>query len=592
MRPRCRSEIDSLKATPARANWFAAMMHVFGPESTHKGQPLVYVFTDAQATGFREIKSQGLDRFIPQGTPVVVVQTGSREPINNVAVIGDPPPRQRAIVGLPISLQARVVNHSKTETADVTLNVLVDEKEVARTRLALKPGETATRRFIYQPNEAGMKRGRYEITVAGKADAYPDDNRYLFALPVLPRLKLLLVNGNPAADPLDSETLYLRQALAHSAAASDKVATGVDVSAFDVRDMAETAVSPESLRDAGVVVLANCGALDAQRFAWLRDYVAAGGGLLVFPGDKVNPDVYNSQFFIVPGPQKEQLTPARLSPPVGDVEKLETFERVGSADLSHPVLTVFDDPQAQFFKEVRFKRRFPITLPDAKANAWTLFEYADGKPAMVESRFGDGLVVVAGFPANAKWTNFPSQCAREFVPLVLRLVGHVQHRPETDAPTAVAADGVAEVSVAPSWMPATGKVTDAMGRPTPLNFERSGSRYVAAFENTGERGYYTVEVQGGGAGAAKTGLHVFAVNMAPEESDFAASTEQNLRNLLPTAELSYVDASADAPPENVLGHEQEVWRPLLYLMFAVIGIELFLATFGGGRRSVVDESRE
>jgi hypothetical protein len=151
---------------------------------------------------------------------------------------------------------------------------------------------------------------------------------------------------------------------------------------------------------------------------------------------------------------------------------------------------------------------------------------------------------------------------------------------------------VAEVSVAPSWMPATGKVTDALGRPTALAFERSGTRYVAAFEGTGERGYYTVEVQGGGAGAAKSASHVFAVNMAPEESDFASASDQNLRELLPMAELSYVDASADAPPENIRGSEQEVWRPLLYLMFLVIGVELFIATFGGGRQQVVDESSE
>ena len=55
-----------------------------------------------------------------------------------------------------------------------------------------------------------------------------------------------------------------------------------------------------------MVVLANCGGLNAPQFDLLRDFVAAGGGLLIFPGDRVNPQIYNTQFFPVPGPQGER----------------------------------------------------------------------------------------------------------------------------------------------------------------------------------------------------------------------------------------------------------------------------------------------
>ncbi len=75
--------------------------------------------------------------------------------------------------------------------------------------------------------------------------------------------------------------------------------------------MTEDKVNPEALRDAAVVILANCGGLsEAQYKASPREFVASGGGLLVFPGEKVNPDAYNKQFFPVPGPQKEALTAA------------------------------------------------------------------------------------------------------------------------------------------------------------------------------------------------------------------------------------------------------------------------------------------
>src|SRR6202008_4609340 len=105
---------------------------------------------------------------------------------------------------------------------------------------------------------------------------------------------------------------------------------------------------------------ANCGGLAAPHFAAIRDFVAGGGGLIIFPGDRVNPDVYNKQFFEVLGPQGETLTGARLKPLEGNPDKAETFERLSVVDFSHPALAVFDDADAGYFRSVQFFRRFPL----------------------------------------------------------------------------------------------------------------------------------------------------------------------------------------------------------------------------------------
>ena len=39
---------------------------------------------------------------------------------------------------------------------------------------------------------------------------------------------------------------------------------------------------------------------------------------------------------------------------------------------------------------------------------------------------------------------------------------------------------------------------------------------------------------------------IFAVNLAPEESDFSTLSEGQLADLLPTAKVTVVDASAEA----------------------------------------------
>ena len=100
--------------------------------------------------------------------------------------------------------------------------------------------------------------------------------------------------------------------------------------------MTEDKVNAEALRDAEVVILANCGGLNEAQFKALRDFVAAGGGLLIFPGDKVNPDAYNKQFFPVPGPQKEALTAATLGPAEGDPDEARDLRAARLGRLRPP----------------------------------------------------------------------------------------------------------------------------------------------------------------------------------------------------------------------------------------------------------------
>jgi len=40
-----------------------------------------------------------------------------------------------------------------------------------------------------------------------------------------------------------------------------------------------------------------------------------------------------------------------------------------------------------------------------------------------------------------------------------------------------------------------------------------------------------------------------------------------------------------------IGNEQEIWRPLIYLVFVIIGVEFLLATLGGQKKET-DEGPE
>ena len=593
-----RDKIGALKVSSGRGNMLAALLYLFGPGAAAHNNPAVYLFTDCQASGWREVRGQGLERLIPARTPFVVVNAGAGENLPNQAVVGDAPRQGRVVAGLPVLLRPRVVNYSPTEPAELTLAVFVDGKEFDRKALTLQPGETALPHVKpYVPAEEGVKHCRFEIT-ARTPDRFPDDNEFRFTLNVVPRVRVLLVNGNPAADPIDNEGRFLKIALTAldfrgPTDPTDLPATrSARKSAIKVDEIPEPGLNAETLREASVVVLANCGRLLPQQFEWLREFVAGGGGLLIFPGDKVNPDVYNQQLLPVPGPQGESLTAARLGKAEGDPDKPETFEQLGDLDFGHPALAVFDnpDPKVRHFATVRMYKRFPLTLPAKPGNAWPLARFASGAPALVEGRLGDGRVILAAFPAHPRWTNLPTR--PDFVPLVLRLAGHVQRRAEVEVPSAVPAGVAATISVQRSWDPAEVEVRRLPGPAAPAKkFERVGQRLLVSFEHTDEAGYYSAEVKSVGAEGGKTATVGFAVNLPPEESDLTPLEEKQFRALLPSADLTFLDASAEAELRSALGGQQEVWRPLWFIvLFAIIALEFLMATAGGRKKEADTDS--
>ena len=580
-------EIASLEVSSSRANLLKALNLVSRRLRDQRREALVYFLTDCQATAWRDVRDQNLAKLMPEGSRLTVVNVGSNETVPNRAVLGEAPRNPRAILGLPVMLRPRVVNYGSTRVDDLPVSVFVEEKEVARLRLALLPSQSAEREVIYVPEQAGVLKGRFEIPL----DRFPDDDSFLFTLTVVPQLNVLLVRPNPkdAKDPYQNEALYLYTALT---AGTDETfgLAGADreeelIRSLNVKEIAEPGLNADQLQDVSVVILANCGGLKGGQYALLRDFVFEGGGLLILPGDRVKGANYNDHLFTVPNRPEAPMLAVNLGDAEGDPEEAVTFERFSAIDFNHPVMTVFGDPDVQFFRTVQFFRRFRLDLPEQGTGVWTLARFGSGFPALVEGRFGEGAVTLAAFPGHTRWTNLPMK--PEFVPLVLRLVGRLARKTELEGPSVVAAGGTAEITADPSWAPAKAKITDAEGGETTLEFQWSGTRLLTAFEQTEHKGYYTVEVTGvENQETPRQGALSFAVNLARDESDFRTVGENQLRDWLGSDEVSVVDASAQTQHlEGSIGEEREIWRPLIYLMFVIIAIEFMLSTSSYRARS-------
>lgn len=597
-----RAQIEAIESGPARANLFEAFTQVYGSRQSHDVAPSVYVFTDNQAGCWREVKEQGLDRVIPRGAKISVVHVGTDSPLDNRGVVGEPPRREVFIRGLPVRLRPRVVNHSTSEPAELTVGISFDGNEVARVPFSVPPAGSATKEVIYTPNEAGVLRGRFEIP----ADHFPDDDSFLFALQVVPQVKVLVVNGSPADDRFQDEALYVQTALssanlddrsAEQSAASDLGRSREFLRSLESRVIREGQLDAESLREIGAVLLLNCGGLNDSQYHLLREFVRSGGGLVIFPGDRVNADAYNQRFFPVPRQAGANLTGTLLGEPRGDPSQRETLVRLASIDYAHPALSVFDDPDRRYLTTASFLRRFPLKPAEQRAASLPLAKFSDGALALVENHFGAGIVILAAFPASTRWSSLP--LTPEFVPLLLRLISYVAQAPDLVVPAIVPAEGAAEISVAGTWAPAKAKVVGPKGRETAVDLDRSASRLVGQFDQPLSKGYYAVVARGGRLDPPQAAAAAFAVNTDPEESDFAIMRESQIREWLPGADVAFVNASSEAQQSfGSLGEDREIWGPLILILFAVIGVEFFLATMSshgpdqGPPRSLGERARE
>jgi hypothetical protein len=90
----------------------------------------------------------------------------------------------------------------------------------------------------------------------------------------------------------------------------------------------------------------------------LQQYLRRGGGLMIFPGARVNAAFYNEQLFA-----RTQLLPASLAPARGEADQDQKYFTLQDKDYQHPMVALWNDPAAGTLGSARFYRAFPLNLP-------------------------------------------------------------------------------------------------------------------------------------------------------------------------------------------------------------------------------------
>lgn len=364
----------------------------------------VYVVSDFQKSGCRGLASCP----IPQDIEVASLPVGDLF-APNVAILGlDPNSHNGA------RPRVSVASFSDEEKVPATLSVQVDDQQVSSGSFELKPG-TLTNVDLQIPR---LKPGWHQVQASLRVkDSFNADNSRFACLWVPEPARVLVAEPKTEARVFERETFFLSAAL-DPAEGSTNSGTGP----FNLKQVSPENIAAE-LRQAkpdspwNVVVLPGIKELPAGIGQPLAAFVKAGGGLVLFLGEGMSANRYNSEL--------GELLPARIgnaepNPDVGSPWRVALY------DTNSLIFAAFRLANSGDLRIPEFTGRF--TLEPAPGSTRVSF-FQDGTPLVVTKQIGKGKVVLVNTSADTAWNDWPKH--KTFVPFVHGLAKYcAQHADE------------------------------------------------------------------------------------------------------------------------------------------------------------------
>ena len=582
--PECRPTGGSMSVLEA-LNAAAALL-AEGPNPAKA----VILFTDGQNAGW-DTQADGrwgfvADRLKGKPNPArVIVRRLSLPKVFRNATVTDIAFSRRVIgTDRPVRIDVRVLNAGADPAEATAVELFVDGQRVERTPIVkdLLPQVTEVMHYEYMFETPGRHVVRAQVVAD---DDLMLDNTLDTVVTVLDRMPVLIVDGSSAVPFFHKAAGFIRVALTpRSDEQGQKKAPEKDDT---LRFLIEPKVASPSelvgipdLEPYRAVILVNVPRLPSTTADRIAAYVRKGGGLLIVPGPRSEPDFYNHW----QTPAGQPFAPAVIKERRAGGEPAH-FEL---KSFSHPTLRLAAEPQHSDAESalVTAYNQMVVDGQDTDVRVGGLLDTGD--PMLVERQVGKGYVLMTAMSLDRHDGNLPSlKC---FVPLVHEIVYYLAApmmmndnvKPGTEfALEGVCRGAVPAASATASNAPVTVRMPAGDERPGALTV--TGNRFLARFTETRAPGLYVMRLPAALApagGAVTNGLAEvpFTVTAQPEEGTITQLSDNDL-----AAVGHHLDLFLPAKLEEMLAAfagevpGQELWKFLALCALLTILAEVVLA---------------
>ena len=345
----------------------------------------VILVTDLWEAGWTPEVGEICDRWAADEVTLRVFDTGA-EPAGNRVLETLERVEPVVLVDTPARFMAKIRNDG-AETLPAQNAVL----KVDGVEQGIELPEVATNASVDVPLQVTFESpGQHQLSLSIPVDAIPGDNTRHLMVDVRRAIDLALVDGDPGVNPFEGETDFVAIAMTAGNAPWNPTQS---VSTEWVR---EPLASPD------VVILANVDTLPPERVKDLEQLVRAGMGLMIYPGDQIDPEVYNGLLYR----NGDGLLPAKLDVP-RDVE-IKGLVMEASSDSPLAMLNRLN-PEA--LSRIRPRRIQGVITADDDPKVHVLARWNDlnQSPALIEKKYGEGRVFLWTVTADRSWSDWPTE---------------------------------------------------------------------------------------------------------------------------------------------------------------------------------------
>ncbi|MEO1996426.1 MAG: VWA domain-containing protein [Planctomycetaceae bacterium] len=563
---RVRDALDNMPAPSGSSNLASAVseaIQLLGQSSNLARE--VLVLTDGQSrgwhTGDRALWTR-VDDMLEQPAIrprvwVMDVDRANNEQRTNFSIDPLQLSRELTVRNFPIRVKSKIRYSGGTTRATRRVYFAVNGQRLADKTLTLnlQPGGEATVEFQHRFSEAGSHR----VHIALDDDNLPGDNRALGVITVADAIPILIIDGDPQAERLRSETFFAQTALNADENPAPWVTTTV---------VPWTEFRPHMAQGQAAVMMANVPQLTGAQISALSEFVRSGGGLLLALGDRVLATHYNTDL------HDAGLLPVRLSDISTEPDDDHPTIRVRNSSLELPWLTRFRGEHNGGFVDARFERWWQLEMPQAgEPKAVVGPDSKNPSPALVAARLetnapllltqshGRGTVMVWTSSLDADWNTLPTQ--QDYVALLHELVFHLAgqrlaRNVDVGMPLLIELPEGMDVNRTAFYGPDNTQLP-----PSPAGAEQTR---LARLENTLLPGFYSF----GRVDARDSAHEFFAVQTDRGESDLTSLTEDEIDELCQTDRMTFVASQTDLTTGMFQDESRSEFSHFLLIVFVLI----------------------
>ena len=358
----------------------------------------IFLVTDLQRSACRSLSTCP----IPQNIEVKLLAVGDVASPNLAIVRLDAEPHEGA------RPQVVIASFSDEDSSSATLELALDNQPVSSQVFSLKAGGSTNIDLLLPP----IKPGWHDLKASLRAhDALETDNARYASFFVPEPARVLVVEPHTAARVFEQETFFLTSALDPAKDSTNSVPGAFNLTQVRPEELMQKLSVSKGDSAWNVVILPGLKDLAAGSGTALASFVQNGGGLVLFLGEELSANRYNSEL--------RDLLPARIANP-DTIAEVGSPWRIAFYDTNSMAFSAFRLPNSGDLRIPQFVKRYALE-PIEGANRLAFFD--DGIPLLVTRPVGRGKVALVNTSADTQWNDWPKH--KTYVPFLHGLTKYV-----------------------------------------------------------------------------------------------------------------------------------------------------------------------